>query len=689
MDDGHASKPQVTPPTSESGKSKCRAKQSCIPCRCRKVKCDRIKPCHACCVRGLPSECEYVTNNEDRFLITQADAVASLRREVGRLKQQLLALGHAPSSELDAADRGLTTTTSPLKKGSGQPSSAPESPPCNRVPYEEYATLLTIVQTIATASPDVVANTVAQIRTGTWLNSTALTTTSEPQPYNQPGESKTTSQTYTHFNSQSRVQIDEEEQRQPKKPKPGLKHEPADTASADELDSKSGPEPDGLDITHPPDDDKTAITRKVSQGSENPAREQYISRKRCRDSSVFMTPVSQRNLVIENFLGRFVDDFSPNVDCETIGTSQTIRSAAGMRMFSPVLSEAFKAVALTYFGHNFADERIERTGSQIHVFVLRKLQEDINHIEQANSQAILLTVCLLMCFESFRRTTSESLVHHANGALKLLEYRGPQSHMFGIDHSCFAELRPYWVFLALVTRRPTFLAREDWKSVPFLAGSSSKDLMHHLLDQVVDIPAYLAQFDRLIEGLNSGCINYTEVATTQGMLWSWVADLDNRLRQWKKDWIDSVPSRQATEVISQGSDPFPIFRCRDLTTMDIITPTTLIYPDLRIAQTMSVYYASHLILSASDTRSTPSLQPSQQYEFACNICRSMEYFIRKSPGKLINRMAFPLRVAFDVLPESGVEREYVVKIFRLVNDRHKLKLWGTTIPEISSKRRDV
>jgi hypothetical protein len=29
--------------------------------------------------------------------------------------------------------------------------------------------------------------------------------------------------------------------------------------------------------------------------------------------------------------------------------------------------------------------------------------------------------------------------------MKLLEYRGPQNHVYGIEHLSFAELRPYWV----------------------------------------------------------------------------------------------------------------------------------------------------------------------------------------------------------------------------------------------------
>jgi hypothetical protein len=38
-------------------------------------------------------------------------------------------------------------------------------------------------------------------------------------------------------------------------------------------------------------------------------------------------------------------------------------------------------------------------------------------------------------------------------ALKLIEFRNPWNHMFGIEHLCFTELLPYWVLRA-VTKSP-------------------------------------------------------------------------------------------------------------------------------------------------------------------------------------------------------------------------------------------
>ncbi|KAK2802919.1 hypothetical protein FQN51_004182 [Onygenales sp. PD_10] len=698
--------PRLQATSTDAAKSKYRAKQSCIPCRTRKVKCDRIKPCQACCIRGLPSDCEYTTNTEDRFLISQADAISSLRNEVRSLKQQLAAIGHPPNSTSEEDEE----EGKPLRSSSLETSQSPRSsrglPPSNSVPYEKYAALeakYAALEAILTASPDVIPNTVAQDRKGTsTMGNMPLSTMWTPQEPSNCGETATPLQESVFYPSRYIAQTAGKDARQIKKSKPVPKYEGSlePTSSVSQL--ITSPHMDGrytiaLRSKSPPessapapqtvaesefDDHKEAVQGIVTKKTTG-----QVSRKRARPPSTFMTPVSQKNFLLEMFLARFVDDFSPKVDGSSIGTSQTLRSAAGIRMFSPILCDGFKAAALTYFGQDVADRRIERTGYQVHLSLLRKLQQAIYDIDRHGSQGVLLTITILMCFESFQRTTSDALIKHAFGALKLLKYRGPQSHMFGIDHLCFAELRPYWVFLSLATRAPTFLAQEEWKVVPFSAGSSIRDAMHYLLDQVVDIPAYLAQFDRFMEAVDSGYINYAEVAATQNMLWTWVADLDSRLHQWKRDWIDAVPARQPREVTSQGDDPFPIFRCRDLSTMEMITPSTFVYPDLRIAHAVCAYYASHIVLSASDTRPTGSLQLSQQYEFACNICRSIEYFIRESPGKIINRMAFPLRVAFDALPEASAEREYVVEIFRLVNDRYKLKLWGTTIPEISSKRK--
>ncbi|KAI9836348.1 MAG: hypothetical protein M1837_003396 [Sclerophora amabilis] len=71
---------------SEPGKIK-RQPLSCLKCRQRKVKCDRVKPCQACCVRGQPRDCDFaVAENDDYGPINQAHEIRRLRTENAKLR---------------------------------------------------------------------------------------------------------------------------------------------------------------------------------------------------------------------------------------------------------------------------------------------------------------------------------------------------------------------------------------------------------------------------------------------------------------------------------------------------------------------------------------------------------------------------------------------------------------------------
>src|SRR6266487_1775873 len=116
--------------------------------------CDRIKPCQACCVRGLPSECEYLTNSEDRHLISQADAIESLRNEVGRLKQRLANLENAPNVE--AAPNIRPNLFDPSSQSSSRLSHGGSlKAPADSVENEDYTALQAIFKVIASAPPHI------------------------------------------------------------------------------------------------------------------------------------------------------------------------------------------------------------------------------------------------------------------------------------------------------------------------------------------------------------------------------------------------------------------------------------------------------------------------------------------------------------------------------------------------------
>ncbi|KAF2224742.1 fungal-specific transcription factor domain-containing protein [Elsinoe ampelina] len=89
---------------------------SCSKCRERKVKCDRTKPCSACCARGHPRDCHFVLTEGSSFgPIQQSLELRKLRAENQRLKEQLLEVRSGASLDTEDDKSGTGPSTHTLK----------------------------------------------------------------------------------------------------------------------------------------------------------------------------------------------------------------------------------------------------------------------------------------------------------------------------------------------------------------------------------------------------------------------------------------------------------------------------------------------------------------------------------------------------------------------------------------------
>jgi hypothetical protein len=181
--------------------------------------------------------------------------------------------------------------------------------------------------------------------------------------------------------------------------------------------------------------------------------------------------------VLDIFTERFIDAFAPDGH-DNCGQSSAIRRAGAVMMFSPLLTQAFRAVGIAYFGQCTGSPRIMSHGYKVYCQTLNHLQIALWDPRQSRSEGVLATVILLMAYEvryfcicrqtpdwplldtgchyrtdvfavqSLQHTSERALIAHCMSALKLIEFRNPWSHMFGLEHLCFTELLPYWVLLA-------------------------------------------------------------------------------------------------------------------------------------------------------------------------------------------------------------------------------------------------
>ncbi|KAF2027732.1 hypothetical protein EK21DRAFT_71311, partial [Setomelanomma holmii] len=86
--------------------------------KCRERKCDRTKPCSACCARGQPKDCHFIAEGGDYAPIQQSYELRKLRTENLRLKERLRA------SKISIEDEDTDPAASPDSQLGDRPSSS-------------------------------------------------------------------------------------------------------------------------------------------------------------------------------------------------------------------------------------------------------------------------------------------------------------------------------------------------------------------------------------------------------------------------------------------------------------------------------------------------------------------------------------------------------------------------------------
>lgn len=106
--------------------------------------------------------------------------------------------------------------------------------------------------------------------------------------------------------------------------------------------------------------------------------------------------------ILDIFIERFIDAFAPDLrdDC---GTSSAIRKAGSVMIFSPLLTEAFRAVSMAYFGQSTCSLGIMSQGYKEYRQTIDHLQRSLWDINQSRSDGVFATVILLMAYEVYMR----------------------------------------------------------------------------------------------------------------------------------------------------------------------------------------------------------------------------------------------------------------------------------------------
>ncbi|KAJ3530031.1 hypothetical protein NM208_g6111 [Fusarium decemcellulare] len=184
---------------------------------------------------------------------------------------------------------------------------------------------------------------------------------------------------------------------------------------------------------------------------------------------------------------------SPRI-CGSWVTTLPMLTASATGPLSECLGSAMKALAMSIMSYRTGG-RLVQSISLRYGHTLRLLQHDLQLSGTCYKIERVASVMCLALVEILSPTSPLNWLVHMHGVSELIRLSPPRLFSTGIQHKLFIGIRPLMVLEALIFRKATFLAEEEWTRMPFQHHEPSP--LQSLLSLTADMPAILARIDGL------------------------------------------------------------------------------------------------------------------------------------------------------------------------------------------------
>lgn len=187
------------------------------------------------------------------------------------------------------------------------------------------------------------------------------------------------------------------------------------------------------------------------------------------------------------------------------------------------LKRAFSALIVSRISLGSRDDCLVHKG--LYGQALNDLQLALRDPKRVYSDETLIASMLLGVYEILEGSAMDSdWLSHAQGAARLIELRGPELHKTRQAHHSFLACRIPTVYAAIVQRQATYLAKEQWRTVPW--ESQHRAYFDRLIDIATELPGLLEAIDMFKRGSPN---------TPQGLaIIGKLARLQKSLDTWKR-----------------------------------------------------------------------------------------------------------------------------------------------------------
>ncbi|KAI1628235.1 hypothetical protein EDD37DRAFT_299988 [Exophiala viscosa] len=308
---------------------------------------------------------------------------------------------------------------------------------------------------------------------------------------------------------------------------------------------------------------------------------------------------------------------------------------------TPLAYRCLQSLALAHFGRVQAAPAILEEGSVSYIKSLSTLNRNLADPACCTQDDTSLSVMILGLYEMLVLSSPTGWITHTLGLGAVMEMRGPYAFKDNLLHSVFETTRFLIILASLAVSKTTFLAREEWKTIPW-SGDIAKNPGQALMDVIAVLPTIKEQLQT--------CPDSPELPAA-------VLDILTRLISWRKEW-DLLPESQTVSISpsdagDRGQDMFG----SDLHYTSILAASYTCLYDAALIQAAEALFSIPL----SDTPTPLSDMSEADFahirtlsrEAAVEICRSIQYQLSSATPMMGQFMVlYPLRMAWKALGGS-------------------------------------
>ncbi|KAK7224117.1 hypothetical protein V2G26_012120 [Clonostachys chloroleuca] len=310
---------------------------------------------------------------------------------------------------------------------------------------------------------------------------------------------------------------------------------------------------------------------------------------------------------------------------------------------------------------------------------LSLLRRALNLPSDSHQNEKIATMMCLALSEALFPVAPNSWFIHLRAISEVMRSCKPEAFSVGIPHKLFTGIRPLLILEAMASKKATFLASDEWKTIPFQHNGPSS--MQGFLSQAAIIPeimqkADLLNFETLEKDGIQRLIELSDIATRLEAS-AITFEIEPNAPAY---WLSSQRSNAAGNGYPHlcfsdlnAANAFTHLWAFEIVCLSKITELQTAFPCLG---NMGDSFGGDILIKLNMRRQ-------RCVDLAINICQSMKYMVREEWMMYgPSCAAFPVRMAFDVLEmdEKGREILYNLGQSALKDIDHRfLPLIGTRV----------